>query len=133
MIELADNTQAAPPAVQLSLLDQLLDTLVQRVAAQVEGRVSQRITALETQLNTATLAATPITTTGITEERIKQIADEVARDVMSEHYEVYDHMSYDNVVNKLDDYDLDDFVSESDIEEKVESAVRDLTSTVSVE
>ena len=114
-----------------------INTILQQALAQAVEQATapliERIAALETQLNTATLAATPITTTDITEERIKQIADEAARDVMSEHYEVYDHMSYDNVVNKLDDYDLDDFVSESDIEEKVESAVRDLTFTVSVE
>lgn len=118
-----------------------INTIVQQALAQAIGQIvetqltalNQRIAALETQLSTATLAATPITTTGITEERIKQIADEVARDVMSEHYEEYDHISYDNVVNMLDEYDLEDFVSENDIEEKVESAVKNLTFTVSVE
>ena len=138
-------------ADQMTVINQRISSLALRVDNLTNSVTTDstaqtlRIAALENQLNTATL--TPLTheyiakvareavatTTGITEDRIKQIADEAARDVMSEHYEEYDHMSYDRVCNMLDDYDLDDFVDVSRIEEKVESAVKNLTFSVSVE
>jgi len=118
MIELADNTQAAPPAVQPSLLDQLLDTLVQRVAAQVEASVLVR------------LAAAP---PALTEERVVEIARAAADEAIDNHAYAYNHDEYDSVTNMLGDYDLDDFVSEDDLSRKVRGCVKDLTFTVSVE
>ncbi len=52
------------------------------------------------------------------EERIKDIAEEVAREVLSEHNDLYDHDGYDRLEDKIDDA-----VAEMDIETEVKRAL----------
>jgi hypothetical protein len=48
------------------------------------------------------------------------------------HQEEYNHDGYDEVVNKLDYTDFDDFVKHDALEDAVKDAVRDLSFDISV-
>jgi hypothetical protein len=53
-------------------------------------------------------------------------------EAISAHCEEYNHDGYDEVVNKLDYTDFDDFVKHDALEDAVKDAVRDLSFDISV-
>jgi len=59
------------------------------------------------------------------EERIKDIAEEVAREVLSEHNDLYDHDGYDRLEDKIDDA-----VAEMDLEDKLRDALHNMTFSI---
>ncbi len=65
------------------------------------------------------------------EDRIKEIADEVARDVMSEHVGDYDHDEYDRLEEKIDEK-VNDAIDEYDFDDKINDALRSATISISV-
>lgn len=74
----------------------------------------ERIAALEARLETITTAS---------DERIKEIAEEVARDVMSEHNDEYDHDGYDRLEDKINDK-VEEAIDDYDFEDKVRDILR---------
>ena len=69
------------------------------------------------------------------EDRIKEIADEVARDVMSEHVGDYDHDEYDRLFDNIGDR-IDEAINEAvddlDISDKINDALNGATVSISV-
>ncbi len=65
------------------------------------------------------------------DRRIKDIADEVARDVLSEHVGEYDYDMYDRLEDKLDDK-INDAIDEYDFEDKINDVLRNATVTIEV-
>ena len=65
------------------------------------------------------------------EDRIKEIADEVARDVMSEHVGDYDHDEYDRLEEKIEEK-VNDAIDEYDFDDKINDALRSATISISV-
>jgi hypothetical protein len=59
------------------------------------------------------------------EERIKEIAEEVAEAAIYEHANEYDHDGYDRLEDKIDDA-----VAEMDLEDKVRDAMRNMTFSI---
>ena len=140
-----------------TILQQALATAIEQATAPLIERInylekhslaadagivlSGRVTALENQLaalhatlnSPSSAAATTTTTPALTEERVLEIARSAADEAIENHADNYNHDEYDRVCNMLDDYDLDDFVDVSRIEEKITDAIKDLTFTVSVE
>jgi predicted house-cleaning noncanonical NTP pyrophosphatase (MazG superfamily) len=85
-----------------------------------------RIAALEARLEDITTAS---------DERIKEIAEEVARDAMTEHADEYDHDEYDRMEDKLDEKVtemMNDFVDNFDFEDKVRDIMRNASINIDI-
>jgi hypothetical protein len=83
-----------------------------------------RIAALEARLETITTAS---------EERIIEIAEEVADRRISEHADEYDHDEYDRMEDKLDEKVtemMNDFVDNFDFEDKLRDIMRNASVTI---
>lgn len=69
------------------------------------------------------------------EDRIKEIADEVARDVLSEHVGDYDHDEYDRLFDNIGDRieeAINEAVDDLDISDKINDALNGATVSISV-
>lgn len=124
----------------LSQFDALFSAVLKyaepHIERMVEKKVAERVAALEERLNSITT---------VTDERIVEIAEAAAYQVMEDHTTNYDHDDYDNVVNNIDDrindaiydYDLDDKINSAigdyDLEDKIKDTIRDMTFNVSVD
>jgi hypothetical protein len=130
--------------------------LVERVTAleltcatQHEGMVAMRdrITALETKLTEAALftqttnVTIPIDEAKMVEalnsqewfwDKLRNFIDAGIESAIDTHCETYDHDSYDSAVSDLEDVDLNNIVSNDNLEDAVRDAVRNLTFEVSV-
>ena len=88
--------------------------------------LAQRIAALEDKFDNPEK---------LNEDRIKEIADEVARDVMSEHVGDYDHDEYDRLFDNIGDR-IDEAINEAvddlDISDKINDALNGATVSISV-
>ena len=107
------------------------------------ANLTKRIAELEARIDGATL--TPLTheyiakvareSVEVSEDRIKEIADEVARDVMSEHVGDYDHDEYDRLFDNIGDR-IDEAINEAvddlDISDKINDALNGATVSISV-
>lgn len=127
----------------------LLQSLMKLLDEHIEKKVAERVAVLEERLNSITT---------VTDERIVEIAEAAAYQVMEDHTTNYDHDDYDNMVNNIDDrindaiydYDLDDKINEAisvydfddkindainnyDMEDKIKDTIRDLTFNIRVE
>lgn len=114
----------------------LLQNLMKLLDEHIEKKVAERVAVLEERLNSITT---------VTDERIVEIAEAAAYQVMEDHTTNYDHDDYDNMVNNIDDrindaiydYDLDDKINSAigdyDLEDKIKDTIRDMTFSVSVE
>lgn len=58
-------------------------------------------------------------------DEIMRIARAAAEQSMEQHTEEYSHDDYDAASSRLDEYDLDDFVTSDDVERRVSDAVDD--------
>jgi len=106
------------------------------VERKIADAVQARIAALEERMNNITT---------VTDERIREIAEEVATETMGDHTTEYDHDDYDGISNGLDekindaiyDYDMDDKIKDAvysyDMEDKIKDTIRDMTFSVSVD
>jgi len=107
------------------------------------ANLTQRIAALEARIDGATL--TPLTheyiakvareSVEVSDERIKEIADEVARDVMSEHTDEYDHYEIECQIERMDDKideKVNDAIDEYDFDDKINAALNGATVSISV-
>jgi hypothetical protein len=110
------------------------------VEKKIADAVQARIAALEERMNNITT---------VTDERIREIAEEVATQTLEDHTTEYDHDDYDDISNGLDekigdaiyDYNMDDKIRDSlssaledvDLEDKIKDAIRDMTFNVSVD
>ena len=122
------------------LLQSLMKLLDEHIEKKIADAVQARIAALEERMNNITT---------VTDERIRDIAEEVATQTMEDHTTMYDHDDYDDMSNGLDekisdaiyDYNMDDKIKDSlssaledvDLEDKIKDALRDMTFSVSVD
>lgn len=125
-------------------INTIFATALTRAVEEAIAPLSARIRELEeevTMLRNTPPAATPptepvVTYDGdrpITWENIKSATYEWIRDEMNDHTSEYDHPGYDDAVNKLEEYDLESFVTEEDLASEVRDILRDTTFTVGVE
>jgi hypothetical protein len=135
----AVNAATAPLVARIELLERSL-VVADKAAQGNEADLSSRVTELETTIRDRLFGEQPdkYKTSDldemssrlalledkmdnykeIDESRFKEIADEVARDVLSEHNDEYDHDQYDRfddrveekVTEAIDDYDFEDKV-----------------------
>lgn len=125
-------------------------TAIQQQHANIVGELTQRIATLEQQLST--VGVTDIINDAINAQvkavvadhglevnmdalrnLVKPMIDSVVDQAIQDHCEGYDHDSYDNVVNAVDDLpDFDDFVRGDELDSNVRDAVNNLTFEVSV-
>jgi hypothetical protein len=95
-------------------LNALLLAALTPVLNQITAPLVERIAALEQRLENITTAS---------DERIKEIAEDVAEAKMSEHTDEYDHYHMECEITNLEDK----------IDDKVRDAVRELSFTVTVD
>jgi predicted nuclease with TOPRIM domain len=65
------------------------------------------------------------------EERIKDIAEEVAREVLSEHNDLYDHDGYDRLEERIEEK-VNEAIDDLDISDKINDALNGATVSISV-
>lgn len=114
----------------LSMFDALFSVALKyaepQIKRMVDEQVQARVASLEGRLHDLTTAS---------DERIKEIADEVARDVMSEHVGDYDHDEYDRLFDNIGDR-IDEAINEAvddlDISDKINDALSGATVSISV-
>jgi phosphate uptake regulator len=121
----AVNAATAPLMERIELLERSL-VVADKAAQGNESDLSSRLSLLEDRFDNITIAS---------DERIKEIADEVARDVLSEHNNDYDHDEYDRLFNDLGDKVNDavnDAIDDLDISDKINDALNGATVSISV-
>jgi hypothetical protein len=121
----AVNAATAPLMERIELLERSL-VVADKAAQGNESDLSSRLSLLEDRFDNITIAS---------DERIKEIADEVARDVLSEHNNDYDHDEYDRLFNDLGDKVNDavnDAVEEIDFEDKVRDIMRHASVSIDI-
>ena len=59
-------------------------------------------------------------------KRVTDVVDSTIEAAIEQHCEIYDHDQYDDVVNEWGGEDPNDFVKDSDIEEKINDAVNNI-------
>jgi hypothetical protein len=104
----AVNTATAPLVQRIAVLERSL-VVADKAAQGNESDLYSRVVELEEKLKRHN--------DGI-EERIKEIAEEVAEAAICEHNDLYDHDGYDRLEDKIDDA-----VAEMDIETEVKRAL----------
>jgi hypothetical protein len=109
--------QITQPANPFDLNGMFLNFLTHAVM-QANAPLLARIAELETKLNNLQ---------DTNANFIKEIADEVAREVLCEHSEEYDHDGYDRLADKIDDA-----VADMDIETEIKRALQNATISISV-
>lgn len=110
----------------LSMFDALFSVALKyaepQIKRMVDEQVQARVASLEGRLHDLTTAS---------DERIKEIADEVARDVMSEHVGDYDHDEYDRLFDSIGDR-IDEAFDDYDMDDKIREAIGGLTFSLRV-
>ena len=138
--EATTNTMTLKTPEPTDLLQSLMKLLDEHIEKKIADAVQARIAALEERMNNITT---------VTDERIREIAEEVATQTLEDHTTEYDHDDYDDMSNGLDekindaiyDYDMDEKIRDSlisaledvDLEDKIKDAIRDMTFNVSVD
>ena len=106
----------------------IIDGLAKRILELEEKLSAVGVTSPEVNMDALRELVTPLVASIVVDK-----IDSVVEQAIEDHCEGYDHDSYDNAVNKLDDLpDFDDFLTKDDIEDAVKDAVENLTFEVSV-
>jgi hypothetical protein len=135
-----DATMTLTTPQPTDLLQSLMKLLDAHIEKKIADAVQARIAALEERMNNITT---------VTDERIREIAEEVATQTLEDHTDEYDHDDYDRAYSNLDekindaiyDYNMDDKIKDSlssaledvDLEDKIKDTIRDMTFSVSVD
>jgi hypothetical protein len=115
-------TQATAPLVaRIATLERSL-AVADKAAQGNESDLFSRVATLEEQM---------IAKQDSIDERIKEIADEVARDVLSEHSEEYDHDGYDRLEERIEDK-VNDAIEEYDFDDKIKDVLNGASLSISV-
>ena len=102
----------APLLERIALLERSL-AVADKAAQGNESDLFSRVAELETKLNNLQ---------DTNANFIKEIADEVAREVLYEHNEEYDHDGYDRLEERIEDK-VNDAIEEYDFEDKIKDAL----------
>lgn len=116
------ETNQAPVTTPSFDINALLMTALAPVVQHMTAPLLARIAVLEEKVSAYT---------GIDEERIKEIAEDAAREVLSEHTDEYDHDSYDRLEDKLSDMVTEAF-DDHDMDDKIREAIGGLTFSLRV-
>lgn len=103
----------------------------------LEGALTDRVAALENNpaVGTDTVLAERIavleermdnTTGAASDERIREIAEAAAEQVMEDHTSSYDHDEYDSVYNEWGSEEVSDFVKEGDLDDLIEEKAKEV-------
>ena len=115
-------TQATAPLVaRIATLERSL-VVADKAAQGNESDLFSRVATLEEQM---------IAKQDSIDERIKEIADEVAREVLYEHSEEYDHDGYDRLEERIEDK-VNEALDDLDISDKINDALNGATVSISV-
>lgn len=115
------TTDIANLTQRIELLERSV-VVADKAAQGNEADLFSRVAALEEKLDNPEK---------LDEDRIKEIADEVARDVLSEHVGDYDHDEYDRLEEKIDEK-VNDAIDEYDFDYKINDALNGATVSISV-
>lgn len=99
-------------------LNSIFISALSQAITQATAPLVARIAELETKLNNLQ---------DTNANFIKEIADEVAREVLCEHSEEYDHDGYDRLADKIDDA-----VADMDIETEIKRALQNATISINI-
>jgi len=99
-------------------LNSIFISALSQAITQATAPLVARIAELETKLNNLQ---------DTNANFIKEIADEVAREVLYEHSEEYDHDGYDRLADKIDDA-----VADMDIETEIKRALQNATISINI-
>lgn len=113
----------------LSMFDSMFSAALRYTEPQIKRMVDDatapllaRIAALEARLEDITTAS---------DERIKEIAEEVADRRISEHADEYDHDEYDRMDDKLDEK-VTEAIEDFDFEDKVRDIMRNASINIDI-
>lgn len=105
----------------LSMFDALFSVALKyaepQIKRMVDEQVQARVASLEGRLHDLTTAS---------DERIKEIAEEVAEQAIDAHKYDYDHDEYDSIVSGIEEQ-VNDAINDIDIDDKVRDALRGMT------
>jgi len=107
------SAATAPLLERIELLERSL-VVADKAAQGNEADLSSRIAALEARLETITTAS---------DERIREIAEEVAEAVIYEHNDEYDHDEYDRFDDRVEEK-VSEAINDYDFEDKVKYVLR---------
>jgi hypothetical protein len=102
----------------------IVGALAERIAALennpaigVDTVLEARVVALEQRMDNITTAS---------DERIREIAEAAAEQVMEDHTSSYDHDDYDALHNEWGGEEASDFIRDRDIQDQIEEAVKEV-------
>ena len=120
-------------------INAIINEALNEAIAQAIRPLAERIAALETRLTEAALFQKETNVTvdmdalrELVTPLVGSMVEAKIEEAIDAHCEEYNHDGYDEVVNKLDYTDFDDFVKHDALDDAVKDAVRDLTFVVSV-
>ena len=120
-------------------INTIFNQLLNAAIVQATQPLAQRIAELETRLTEAGLFQKETNVTvdmdalrELVTPLVGSMVEAKIEEAISAHCEEYNHDGYDEVVNKLDYTDFDDFVKHDALDDAVKDAVRDLTFDISV-
>ena len=114
-----------PLMARIEVLERSL-VVADKAAQGNEADLSSRLSLLEDRFDNITTAS---------DERIKEIAEEVAEAAIYEHNDAYDHDEYDRLFNDLGDKVTDavtDAIDEIDFEDKVREIMRHASVSIDI-
>ncbi len=120
-------------------INTIFNQLLSAAIVQATQPLAQRIAELETRLTEAALFQKETNVTvdmdalrELVTPLVGSMVEAKIEEAISAHCEDYNHDGYDEVVNKLDYTDFDDFVKQHELEDAVKDAVSNLTFDISV-
>ena len=123
----AVNTATAPlleriAALETTIRDRLYAEQPDKYKTSDLDEMSSRLALLEDRMDNITIAS---------DERIKEIADEVTRDALSEHANDYDHDRYDRLEDTIDEK-VTEAIDDYDFEDKVRDIMRHASVSIDI-
>jgi len=115
------NAATAPLLERIALLERSL-VVADKAAQGNESDLSSRLSLLEDRFDNITTAS---------DERIKEIAEEVAEAAIYEHNDEYDHDQYDRFDDRVEEK-VNDAINDYDFEDKVRDIMRHASISIDI-